>query len=168
MLVYHVLVVCTANQCRSPMAEALLRARAARRPGPHAVEVRSAGTWAAADQPATDHAVAVMSERGHDIHAHRSREIDAESVAWADLVLVMTDNHRQAIEGDFPGVRGRVRLMSSLGGGSWDVADPVGGSLDDYRATADELERLLDAGWPQILEAAAGGPGLSGLSGLSG
>lgn len=146
----NVLVVCTANQCRSPMAEALIRARADARTPRSGVMVRSAGTWASADAGATGHAVAAMAERGLDIAGHRSREIDTDMVAWADIILVMTAGHAQAIAREFAEAGPKLRLISSLEGGDWDVADPVGGSLDDYRATANELERLIEAGWPTI------------------
>lgn len=153
----NVLVVCTANQCRSPMAEALIRARAEAQSPQAAVVVRSAGTWTAGEAAATDHAVAAMSERGLDIAEHRSREIDAEMLAWADLILVMAAGHAQAIAREFPEAGRKLRLISSLEGGEWDVADPVCGSLDDYRATANELARLIEAGWPAIAGDAASG-----------
>jgi len=96
-----VLVVCSANQCRSPMALALIesRVRAAGLSG--AVQVRSAGTWAEPGHPATAQAIAEMQSRGIDLSEHRSREVDADLMAEADLVLVMTDGHRQALAAEF-------------------------------------------------------------------
>jgi protein-tyrosine-phosphatase len=146
-----ILVVCTANQCRSPMATGLIRARLAAEGRDRDVEVRSAGTWAAEGAPATDHALAVLAERGIDFRDHRSAEIGAADVEDADLILVMTESHRVAIEAEFPSARGKVRLASQLAGGRWDTADPVGGTLEDYRATADELARLIADGWPEIV-----------------
>jgi protein-tyrosine-phosphatase len=149
--VRHVLVVCTANQCRSPMAEALIRARLTTEGVLDEVGVSSAGTWADAARPATPHAIAAMAERGIDIAGHRSSELDLDRLAGADLILVMTASHREAIVAEFPTARDRTRLFSALTGGEWNVEDPVGKSLDDYRATADELERLIDAGWLEII-----------------
>jgi len=149
--VRHVLVVCTANQCRSPMAEGLIRARLAAEGRQDRVSVASAGTWADDARSATPNAVATMAERGIDIADHRSSEIDAAQLDSADLVLVMTGGHREAIAAEFPDARDKTRLLSSLAGREWDIADPVGGSLDDYRATADELLRLIDAGWAEIV-----------------
>lgn len=148
-------MVCTANQCRSPMAEGLIRARLEAEGLAGAVTVTSAGTWAMPDSPASAHAVAAMAERGIDLSDHLSRTVHAPLLAEADLVLAMTDGHRQAMEAEFPDARGKVRLLAGLAGGTWDVADPVGGSLDDYRATASELERLIDAGWAEITGASA-------------
>lgn len=146
----RILVVCTANQCRSPMAEGLIRAAAAARGLGDRVVVTSSGTWAEDGHPATRHAVVTLAERGIDIRGHVSRSLDPLRVATADLILVMTDNHRQALLAEFPAARGKVMRMSELAGGAWDVADPIGGPIEDYRATADELARLIERGWDAI------------------
>jgi protein-tyrosine-phosphatase len=147
----HVLIVCTANQCRSPMAEGLLRLRLARcEPAPR-LAVASAGTWAQADRPATENAIRTLAERGYDLTGHRSREVTAQALVEADLVLVMTADHQAALEAEFPAARGKTLRMSELGGGGWDVADPVGEPLAAYRATAEELDRLIGLGWARIL-----------------
>lgn len=136
----RVLVVCTANQCRSPMAAALLRRVADDR-----LDVRSAGTWAADGAPATADAVATMAERGLDIADHRSQSITRTLVDWADVVLTMTASHREAIAAEFPDASAKVRRLADVGGAGWDVADPIGAGRQAYRATANELERLVEA-----------------------
>lgn len=147
----HILVVCTANQCRSPMAEGLIRARLKAAGAERSVSVSSAGTWAEEGVAATGHAVSAVAERGVDISGHRSREVSADLVGPADLILVMTAGHAEALCAEFPEAAPRVRRISALAGGAWDVADPVGGSLDDYRATAAELARLIETGWAEIV-----------------
>jgi protein-tyrosine-phosphatase len=92
-----------------------------------------------------------MAERGIDIGRHQATEVDANLLGWADVVLVMTASHREALAEEFPGTADKLILMSCLDGGDWDVADPVGGTLEDYRATAKELARLIDRGWPVIV-----------------
>jgi len=141
------------------MAEALIRARAHRAGLDGRLDVGSVGTWTVDGAPASGHAQEVMRARGLDLGGHRSREVKAEAVAWADVILTMTADHQAALEAEFAAARGKTRRLSSLAGGSWDVADPMGGELDDYRATADELERLVDAGWAVIAAGAGdGGP----------
>ncbi|MFQ5460212.1 MAG: low molecular weight protein arginine phosphatase [Anaerolineae bacterium] len=141
--------MCTANRCRSPMAEGLISSRATATGAP--VEVLSAGTWAVDGVPATENARIVMAERGIDIEGHVSREVDAGLVVMADLILVMTQGHKEALEADFPAAAGKTLLMSALAGGRWDVADPVEGDLDEYRATADALAQLVASGWARIV-----------------
>ncbi len=147
----RILVVCTANRCRSPMAEGLIRHRLEQEGLAERISVHSCGTWTEDGLPPTDHAVQVMAERGIDIEAVESEEVTSEAVADADLILVMTDSHLIGVIADFPGAIGKARLMSTLAGATFDIADPVGGGIEDYRATADELERLLEEGWSEIV-----------------
>jgi protein-tyrosine phosphatase len=88
-----VLFVCTANQCRSPLGAAFLRARLADRvPG---VRVASVGIRALPDQPATEPTVAAAAARSIDLSAHRTARIDARQVRAANLVIGMERGHAQ-------------------------------------------------------------------------
>jgi protein-tyrosine phosphatase len=86
--VVNVLVVCTANQCRSPMAAALLYRAFTQRGVP--VGLHSVGTDAVPDIPATEDAIAVMLDDGLDISAHRSRPVTGDDLDRADVVVTMT------------------------------------------------------------------------------
>ncbi len=132
------------------MAEGILLQRLARS-GECGVYVESAGTWAQAGVPATNDAVTVMAVRGIDITAHRSREVSAAMIDAADLVLVMTTGHLEALAAERSAVDEKLRLFSELGGTRYDILDPVGQGVATYRATADELDRLIDAGWAMIV-----------------
>jgi protein-tyrosine phosphatase len=88
--VTSVLVLCTANVCRSVMAAPLLSARLAALGVP--VPVSSAGMTGRAAAPPAE-AAAAMAGRGHDISDHRSRPAEASDLAAADLVLGMTREH---------------------------------------------------------------------------
>ena len=147
----RLLFVCSGNTCRSPMAAALAghcaghlagRPAAAAPPGAApAVEVASAGLSAFPGEPPSAHAVAAMGERGIDLGGHRARRLDADLVAWADLILTMTADHRRAVTHLFPGAAGCTFTLVEYAGGSSkaDVPDPIGGPLDDYRRCADAL-----------------------------
>ncbi len=147
-----VLFVCTANQCRSPMAEALLKSLVAQRDETDRWQIQSAGTWAGPGRPATPLAQTVMQRRGVDISGHRSRLIDAEMLAAASVVLVMTRHHLEAIQAEFPDVQGRVYLLSQLVNRDFDIEDPYGGSPDDYELCASELQTILTAGYDRLVE----------------
>ncbi|HEX7136110.1 MAG TPA: hypothetical protein VF228_26250 [Iamia sp.] len=89
------LVVCTGNQCRSPMGEVLLRDRLARA-GVEA-HVHSAGL-VSEGVPASPNGVKVMARRGLDLSGHRSQPLTAEAVAHADLIIGMAREHvREAV-----------------------------------------------------------------------
>ena len=85
-----ILVLCTANLCRSPMAAALLARRLSRLGV--AVPVRSAGIGGNGDPPHAE-AVSVMAGYGLRIAAHRSRAVGSDDLAQASLVLAMARDH---------------------------------------------------------------------------
>ena len=88
--VFRLLVMCTANQCRSPMAEGIARARLAAS-GVDA-EVVSGGTMAGGVRAARG-AVRAVRARGLDLSGHTSRQVDVDTLAAADLVLTMERRH---------------------------------------------------------------------------
>lgn len=146
-----ILFVCTGNLCRSPMATGFLRERLRRDGRPDDVQVRSAGTWTMDGYPATDHALQVMAERGLDISGHRSHLLTERDVEGADLILVMTQNHREAIEAEFSQARGKTYLLSEMVGKSYDILDPYMAPLAAYRRCAGELENLVEEGYEKIV-----------------
>ena len=168
-----ILILCTGNICRSPMAEALLR---------HKLDlagidatVSSAGTWRAGE-PAAAGSVNAMATRRLDLASHRSTLLDIEAVRRADLVIAMAREHvREVVVLDPPSLaktftlKELVRRAEALGptplpfdrwlahvgqgrqarqmlGASHDddVADPIGQSDNVFLDTAGELDSLFD------------------------
>jgi protein-tyrosine-phosphatase len=152
-----VLIVCTGNTCRSPLAAALLTHILARREA-RDVLVSSAGTGAWQGAPASEGAYLVGLEHGLDLSAHRARQLTGQLVADADLILTMSRSHRQrAID---MGAGDRVHVLgeySGLPGTDAEVPDPYGGELAEYRATYERLERLLAAVADRLERERAGG-----------
>ena len=95
---FRVLHVCTGNICRSPLAEHLMRAGLRDRLGDEAdrFAVSSAGTWGHTGSPMEPFALTTLAALGHDGSAFQARELVAEHVAAADLVLTATREHRAA------------------------------------------------------------------------
>jgi protein-tyrosine phosphatase len=91
----RIVFVCTANQCRSPLAGAVLSSALAARGV--AAEIETAGL-AGAGQPATEATVAVAARRDLDLTNHRSGELSPGLLASADLILGMERLHvREAV-----------------------------------------------------------------------
>lgn len=181
----RILFVCTGNTCRSPMAEALFR-HMAKQAGLQ-VEVRSAGVAATDGAPISPHSRTILEKKGltDDI---RSSAVIKEHIAWADLILTMTMNHKRVIVEMYPeavtksftlkeyvldhnpdlqqkmeekeAIIANIQMNLALNEPvdehetkrleqleaevpSFDVADPFGGSLDDYEACAAEIEQHL-------------------------
>ena len=96
--VFRVLHVCTGNICRSPMAEHLMRDGLRRRLGDDVGRfvVESAGTWGHTGSPMESYALSTLSAYAVDGSGFTARELEAEHVVAADLVLGATREHRAA------------------------------------------------------------------------
>jgi len=137
-IISSVLFVCVGNICRSPMAEAVFAHRMA---GSHPhLRISSAGVSALVGDPADPLAVALMTERGIDLSRHRARQLDPKLASAHEMILVMEDGHRRAVEDIFPAARGRVHRLGRFGG--FDVPDPY----MKPRAAFEESLRLIDLG----------------------
>lgn len=146
-----ILFVCTANICRSPLAEGLFRSRVQKLPDAPAWQVASAGTWAVDGRPAHVNSQAVAAEWGVDITDHRSRNATAQLLAGIDLILTMEQGHKEALTIEFPALARRIFLLAEMTGARYDIADPIGRPLSTYQALARQLDTIFEKGMPQIL-----------------
>ncbi|WP_244829977.1 low molecular weight protein-tyrosine-phosphatase [Caballeronia sp. TF1N1] len=138
-----VLIVCHANICRSPAAEALFRAHLARRGG-RPIEFRSAGLYAHEGDDIDPTMQRLLAELGLDSSGHRSRRFNRQMARDAELILVPERKQIDAISRLAPTTRGKVHLL-----GKWEdseVTDPYGGHEAAYRESFGLIERLV-LGW---------------------
>jgi glycine hydroxymethyltransferase len=138
----QILFVCTGNVCRSPMAEYLFRRRIGESTG---WVVGSAGTLAYTGARASLPAIEALAEWDIDLSPHRSRELTPALVAAADLIVVMTEAHRQELGRRFSSAAGRTHRLTAFGAGGpvSDIPDPIGQSLEVYRHTRDRIDSAL-------------------------
>lgn len=90
-----ILLVCTGNICRSPMAEAFMRHELDQR-GIDGIGVQSAGVSGWEDSPPTPETAEAIREYGLDVSEHRARRLDRAMVESADLVVGLSGEHREA------------------------------------------------------------------------
>ena len=114
---FRLLLVCTGNVCRSPMAERLLVAGLAERSGEggRGVEVSSAGTGALVGEAMTPETADLVSRHGGDPTGHRARQVTPQLLAEADLVLALTREHRAAVAQLHPRVLRRLLTLREAG-----------------------------------------------------
>lgn len=142
---FNLLFVCTGNTCRSPMAAALARHALAER-GWHHVQVASAGTGALEGAPPSEQVPVVLSEKGVDPGSHHATALTAGRVEWADSILVMSPTHLEAVQALGGGEKASLITAFLEGPDAGEpVIDPIGGSLDVYRGTRDQLEQAVAA-----------------------
>jgi protein-tyrosine phosphatase len=141
----RIVFVCTANICRSPLAEHLLRRLVAER-HIEGVEVTSAGLHARPGTEPVEALLRIARARGLDLSVHRARLLDPAALGPGDLVLVMEESHRRQILSLARVDPRAVRLLGRfVPGGPEEVADPIGGPDLAYERCYDQLSICLEA-----------------------
>ena len=143
-----ILAVCTANLCRSPMAEGLLREELHLRTMNRKVGVMSAGTHVARRGLAADvRAQRVCAREGIDIRKSRSRQVTEADFKRFDYILAMDQrNYQWLCEASPIAYRGRISLLGSwaAGGKIDEIPDPYYGSPDGFEAVLEQLHLCID------------------------
>lgn len=147
MLSWNLLLVCTGNTCRSPMAEGLARQMLAEARGlapedlaAAGIEIGSAGIFASSGSPASREAVEAMARAGIDLNGHRSQPLSEQRVAEADVIYTMTEAHRRTLLESFPEAEAKTWTLDPQG----DIDDPIGMDLSAYQRTAELIRRRLE------------------------
>jgi protein-tyrosine phosphatase len=148
-----VLFVCTANICRSPMAEGAFRSMARQAGLEPAFAVDSAGTFGGhAGQAPSRPAIKAAARRGYDIAGLRARQVTPADIPQFDHVLAMDRAHLADLRWMAPReLYPRLHLFSTFcpSGSPVDIADPFGRSEGDYERALD----LIEAGCRGLLAA---------------
>lgn len=135
-----ILFVCTGNTCRSAMAAAIMNDIAEK--NDLNILIDSAGIFASIGQKASEEAIKAMEEMNIDLSSHRSKPLTDELINMADVILTMTNAHKQLIAQMAPE---KVFTLSEYAGGETDIIDPFGGDIEEYRITAREIyDNLVD------------------------
>lgn len=132
----RILVVCLGNVCRSPMAQAMLRQKL---PTRAEVSIDSAGINALVGHPMTETAQAVLRERDIAMNDHRAKQVTAEMLQTADVVLAMEGWHLKRLYELAPAIRGRAFLLGHWNG-PLDIPDP----FQQQRPAYEHVYRLID------------------------
>jgi protein-tyrosine phosphatase len=143
-----ILLVCTGNTCRSPMAEAICKKLLADRlecsvenlPEQGFIVI-SAGVSAVMGDPAPQEAKLAVAEFGAQLDDHGSQPLTPQLLAQADYVWGMTSGHLRSISMRYPTIPHRAELLSLR---AEEVDDPIGGDRELYRDCALQLRSYLE------------------------
>lgn len=146
-----VLFVCTGNTCRSSMAEAIFK-QIIKNSDEHKdknINIISAGVAARDGEGASFNAIRAMEELGIDLRTHSATQLTEDHIDKADLILTMTQNHRDMVMLINPRARGKVYTLLEYTDGTaantdLDIQDPFGGSIEVYRRSAAQIKEALD------------------------
>lgn len=129
-----ILVVCIGNICRSPIAEAMLKAEFP------AKRVWSAGIAALVGRPADPFSLQVAQQGGLDLSEHRAQQLTSQMCTQADLILVMETAHKRELEQQYPLARGKIHCLGDCG-----TAIPLFQIEDPYRQPVAAFETAYAA-----------------------
>ncbi len=141
-----IIVVCTGNICRSPMAAALLAHALKAEAAPLSeFKVISAGVAARDGDSASTNSVTALKKVGLDIADHQSQPLTPEMVAEASAIFVMTESHRAVINAVIDPTPKNVYLIREFMPREADkqIADPYGGPLPLYEECRDEIVEAI-------------------------
>src|SRR5919106_3228735 len=141
-----VLFVCTANVCRSPMAEAIFNALAEERG--LAWRAESAGVAALVDEDITPNARTALEEVGIYANEHRARQVGEEMLEEADLVLGMGPRHVATLRRRFGDLSEGVYALPQYALGAppeEGIPDPYGQTMTAFRASVRQLLEYTEA-----------------------
>lgn len=125
-----IVVVCTGNTCRSPIAEGIINAIIEE----HKIadtSVTSRGLSASDGDAASENAILALEEIGIDIKKHRSNPVLTAELLEADCIYVMTEQHKNVIADALPEVLDKVIVMN--------ISDPFSQDIERYRECRDEM-----------------------------
>ncbi|HEX7079607.1 MAG TPA: low molecular weight protein-tyrosine-phosphatase [Gammaproteobacteria bacterium] len=135
-MIRSIVVICTGNVCRSPMAASMLRAAFP------AKNVLSAGIGALVDHPADPIALRLMHERGLELNGHRARQLDFAMLQACELALVMEQEHKTWVESTWCATAGKVYRWGHWSG--FDIPDPYRCGERAFRDVLALLDQGLD------------------------
>lgn len=142
-----IMFVCTGNTCRSAMAEGLAKKEIVEKN--LNIDVCSAGISAATGENASYNTIAVLKEYNVDMLFHKSTNILESKINDMDLILCMTNKHKQILISAYPNLKEKIYTLKEFCGFNTDstdtdISDPWGYDINTYRLCCAEISFCID------------------------
>jgi len=163
-MIKTILFVCTGNTCRSVMAEGIFKKILKEKTEDYnKFNIVSAGICAFPGTRPTSEAILVMFEHGIDISQYHAQKLQENLIKNADLILVMTNEHKEYVHKEFPFSQNKTFLLKKFTLNSksannqnsernYEIIDPIGRKIVFYRIIAKELKKNLEKIFNKIIE----------------
>ncbi len=140
-----ILMVCTGNICRSPMAEGLLKSMLPENMK-KIFKVSSAGTSALDGNQAEPNAIQAMQDFGIDITGHVANPVNSKRIGESTFIFVMEQQHKVIIDHGYDIEKGKIHLLSEFNRNEKldEIFDPYGKSLKVYRNCASIIKGCIE------------------------
>ena len=117
--------------------------------------VISAGTWTEPGLPAHTKALSAARALGLDLETHHTRVVSTAIMATADLIIVMEQGHKEALECEFPTCRERIVLLGELAGERYpEIPDPSSNDFEESNAIAGTIAAFIENGFTELIKRA--------------
>ena len=158
MKTLNIVFICTANICRSPMAEGILKKRWSEFVGSSntpsiGINVTSMGIYGLENQPSSEYSVQICMEKNIDISTHKSRPLIFDELASADIIFTMERVQRKHLHLLMPPFREKIHLL-----GAWpeketfksNIKDPIGRRFRVYKNVCNKISLHVDRIIPHL------------------
>ncbi|MBI1978221.1 MAG: threonylcarbamoyl-AMP synthase [Candidatus Omnitrophica bacterium] len=139
-----ILIVCTGNTCRSPMAEGWLHHELTKKGFGDQIEVSSCGICARDGSEAAVESILTLKNDEIKLEEFKTRLCRREDVLSADLVIVMSEEHKKFISELCLPARDRIVVLG--------VPDPIGMSMEFYEKSYRLIKEKFQAIWSEIVK----------------
>ena len=148
-----VLFVCMANQFRSPLAAIAFLREIRENKIAGDWNVQSAGTWVEEETSAHPLAIQYAAQAGYNLSSHQTREVTSEILNEADIIVVMTQGQKEAIQFEFFSCKDRVFTLNELAGDEkYGIQDPAENGFADAQSIWQEIQSKVSLAFAKIVD----------------
>lgn len=148
----RIVILCSGNICRSPLAEVLLRKKLGQH-GSLKAQVISMGTLGIVGRSADPQVQRIATRMGCDLSQHRSQGVSQVVLRAADIIFIMDGSQERMLRQYAPQILNKVvRLGVLLQVPQDDIEDPVGRDAQTFERVAGQIDEALDTWLARTLD----------------